>query len=166
MFINTPEDSRMRFIERSAKPSAVHVLFAALFVLLTSFCSSNYKNVKIHFLSTDNCNKGNPVIVRIHQLQSDATFQTLTIESYLKDPANSLGADQLGKPVEKTVYPGTTLNLDELKISQEAVFIAILADFYASEGDHWRLIETVKTFGGKPVIIECHEKKLVLRKQQ
>lgn len=156
----------MRFIGRSAKLSVIHVLFTALFVLLTSFCSSNYKNVKISFSPTDNCNKGNPVIVRIHQLLSDATFQTLTIESYLKDPATALGTDQIGKPIEKTIYPGTTLNLDELKISKEAAFIAVIADFYESGGDQWRLIEPVKTFGGKPVVIECLEKKLVLVKQQ
>lgn len=150
----------------SAKPLIANLLFVMASVLISVNCSSNYKNIKIHLVPTENCNQGNPVIIRIHQLQSDATFQTLTIESYLKDPATALGADQLDKPLEKTAYPGTILNLDELKISKEAVFIAIIADFYESEGDLWRLIEPAKTFGGKPVIVECHEKKLVLREQQ
>ena len=157
----------MRSIERaSAKPVIANLLFVLTAVFFGVNCASQYRNVKIHLVPTENSNKGNPVIIRIHQLQSDATFQTLTIETYLKDPANALGADQLEKPLEKTVYPGAILNLDDLKISKKATFIAILADFYESEGDQWRLIASAKTFGGKPVVIECQEKKLVFRKQQ
>lgn len=141
------------------------LLFSFLYLQLSFSCSSAYRNIKIQLQATTDCNKGNPIIIRIHQLQSDATFKTITIESYIRNPDEAFGKDQLEKPLEKTVYPDSVLKLDDLKISKEAHFIAVVADFYEFEGDQWRLLEPAATFGKRPIIIACQGKRIVLLKQ-
>lgn len=137
------------------------ILFTIGLVTLLIFIScASSKSMNLRLQAGEKSNNGNAVVVRIHQLRNDVNFKRLTIQSYLKDPRNSIGEDQIGEPLEYTIHPADSLALGKIKISKESRFIAITANFFGAEGEKWRLIEPVENLTGKEITIQTTENEL------
>ncbi len=135
------------------------VFIGGLIGLWASACGSRHLTFQIQ--ATETSNDGNPVVIRIHQLRSDATIRATTIEAYVRNPNGALGEDQIGNAVEQVVRPGQTVTLEKIKLGKEAQFVAIVADFYQTRGDNWYLLLPVETYRNQQVIIKCEEQRLV-----
>lgn len=129
--------------------------FAVLLGILSSCGGSKNPTLRLNFQPGPDCNNGNPVVVWVYQLRSDAAFQSLSAELFAKNPQQALDADKVAEPQEYTLRPGQILSLGKLKFAEETQFIAVLADFYQPDGDQWRISLPIEAIDGKQVVVRC-----------
>ncbi len=137
-------------------PRAIRqIAFVLLLGIFSSCGGSKNPTLRLNFQPGPDCNNGNPVVVWIYQLRSDAAFQSLSAELFAKNPQQALDTDKVAEPQEYTLRPGQILSLGKLKFTGETRFIAVLADFYQPTGDQWRLSLPIEAIDRKQVVVRC-----------
>jgi len=136
-----------------------------MFVLLagTAGCSSP-RQVQISISSSKDVNYGgNPVVVRVYQLKSAVNFQRASLESFWEDDTGILNGDLIGRPVEILLRPDDTQTLQQIGISEEAVYLAAAADFYQPDRERWRDILDITEYAGDEIYVLVGNDRLTIR---
>ncbi len=107
-------------------------------------------------------NGGNPVVVRIYQLKSVASFQRATAETFWNQDKATLGSDLLGDPIEIVMHPNETRKIKGIDLNKETNFIGAAADFYKPDVQRWKSILDVTKMKGHQIVLAVGDDGLLL----
>ena len=95
--------------------------------------------------TTDLNNGGNPVVIRLYQLNSEVNFNRVTLEKFWENDQAILDNELIGNPVEVVLYPEEEIILKEVEIKDETRYFAAAANFYNPNLNYWRDIYDLST---------------------
>lgn len=97
--------------------------------------------VSLKFDCEDKCNDNNAVVVQIFQLKSAGKFTLASRESLLRMPEATLEDELIsGSKLEKTIVPGSSIDLKDIELYDDTKYIGLIADFFNPSSDGWRIV--------------------------
>jgi type VI secretion system protein VasD len=105
-------------------------------------------------LNQGNSNQGNSVVFCVYQLQADTKFREATSESFWREGEKILEKDLLGQKFETTLYPNQTEKLN-IKVSPEARFLGLVANFHSPDAQRWHLVVPISVFRSRKIVIDA-----------
>jgi len=121
------------------------------------------RNISV-FIQADNDlnNGGNPVVVRIYQLNTDVNFKSETPESFWRSEQISFQKDVTGATKEIMLHPREVLKIDKFEIHDDTVYLIVAADFYKPDKDQWYYIYNITKNETGQVLIAVRDNTLVM----
>ncbi len=89
------------------------------------------------------------VRVRVYELTEDASFRTVTLETFWRDEAAALAGELVGSQ-QVLLYPGATETV-EIQPGPSTRFIGVAANFRLPDPQHWRQVYPVESLRGRTV---------------
>ena len=144
--------------------TGIHISSLPIFIILISFSSgcggSSPQMMNVSLNCDDNCNNTNAIVLTIYQLKNADKFRNTSFESLIRSPEDALGDDIIpDSKYEKTLVPGEGLQLKDLKIKENAMYLGVLGDFHSPAKDGWHQIITLNP-DIKRIQILVHENSL------
>ena len=140
-------------------------LLCAFFILTSC---SHYLNMKIR-TTADSNNGGNPVVLKIYQLRTDAKFNRVTLEKFWesdKSDIDALEPDLIDTPIEMVLYPEENKFLNEIEINDETIYLGVAANFYDPDIDQWRLLYDLSKGNVEDILIAVGRNKVAIAKKE
>jgi type VI secretion system VasD/TssJ family lipoprotein len=98
-------------------------------------------SINIFMQSTNDSNEMNAIQIEIFQLRNSEQFKTASRESLIRNSNETLGKDLIiNSKIEKIMVPGESYEIENINITDETKFIAIVGDFYSPSKDSWKQI--------------------------
>lgn len=104
---------------------------------------------------------GNAAVVRIYQLNSQASFMNTTLARFWQDDRAALGAQYVDHR-QLLLYPGQSETIP-IEVSDETLYIGIAADLREPDRDQWRQVFSVDELNGEDVTISVGAHALSVR---
>ena len=101
-------------------------------------------NVKLTFdvtsdINPDDRGRPSPLVVRLYELKSPILFERANFLDVYERDEEVLGADYIARHALKSLTPGAD-RVEELRISDEAQYIALFAEFNQYRDAEYRLV--------------------------
>lgn len=143
---------------------AWRALLAVVVLSCLSACASksevSLRGEAAAVINRDYAGKPLSVSVRLYQLKSDQVFSRLTYESLVAGKGDQalLGGDLVGIK-DFLVLPGGVIEMENLKLDEEARFLALVAFFRQPDKAYWRLLYPMERVKGKQLtfkVADCY----------